>query len=179
MTSKTMLSVERELLAKLIEEGRISEISDAEWKELRALLVKPEDMPDRYADRDYCVALEQERDYLREQLNKPATQHQGEPVTDDQLIETARKAALNSTHRYSYMPATQEDASSWLPHRWVVEAMRDAVSAEQPAPVAVVMPEKQSVPEPEDYNTNIDEVAFAEGYNDALDDVARLNGVKP
>ena len=50
---------------------------------------------------------------------------------------------------------------------------------EQAAPVAVVMPEKKSVPEPEDYNTNIDEVAFAEGYNDALDDVARLNVVKP
>lgn len=69
-------------------------------------------------------------------------QHQGEPVTDDQLIEIARKAALNSTHRYSYMPAIQEDANSWFPHRWVIEAMRDAVSAaEQPAPVAVAMPD--------------------------------------
>ena len=50
MTNKPMLSVERELLEKLVEEGRVSEISDDEWKELRAL------------------------------IDKPAAQHQGEPV---------------------------------------------------------------------------------------------------
>lgn len=47
-------------------------------------------------------------------------------LDDDQLIEIARKAAVDSVHRYFYMPATTEDAKSWLPHRWVIEAMRAA-----------------------------------------------------
>lgn len=45
-----------------------------------AVEVKPAALPDRYEDRAYCEALEQERDHLREQLKQPATQHQGEPV---------------------------------------------------------------------------------------------------
>lgn len=61
----------------------------------------------------------------------------------------------------------------------VAVTVSELITLAESAPVAVVMPEQKSVPEPEDYNTNIDEVAFAEGYNDALEDVARLNGVKP
>ncbi|MFK4234910.1 hypothetical protein [Pseudomonas guariconensis] len=50
----------------------------------------------------------------------------GEPA-DVQLIEIARKAAVDSVHRYSYMPTTPEDAKCWQPHRWVIEAMRAAL----------------------------------------------------
>ncbi|MCE1017256.1 hypothetical protein LU646_05195 [Pseudomonas alloputida] len=48
-------------------------------------------------------------------------------LVDAQLIEIARKAAVDSIHRYFYMPTTPEAAKSWLPHRWVIEAMRSAM----------------------------------------------------
>ena len=48
--------------------------------------------------------------------------------TDDDLIAIARQAALDSTHRYNYMPATLEDAVQWFPHRWVIDAMRAALN---------------------------------------------------
>lgn len=51
-------------------------------------------------------------------------------LTDDELIAIARQAALDSTHRYNYMPARIEDAVEWVPHRWVIEAMRAALLAE-------------------------------------------------
>jgi hypothetical protein len=44
-----------------------------------------------------------------------------------------------------------------------------------PAPVSVVLPEREHVPETELYNTNIDEVAYAEGWNNAIDKVKELN----
>ena len=43
---------------------------------------------------------------------------------ENQLIEIARKAALESTHRYNYMPCLPEEAYKWFPHSWVIEAMR-------------------------------------------------------
>jgi hypothetical protein len=49
--------------------------------------------------------------------------------TDDDLTAIARQAALDSTHRYSYMPAMPEDAAQWVPHRWVIEAMRAILAA--------------------------------------------------
>ena len=79
MNGKPMLSVERELLAKLIEEGRISEISDAEWKELRALLDK-EVLESQYDGMTQGQAQDVS-DGVDEILHgKPAAKHQGEPV---------------------------------------------------------------------------------------------------
>ena len=59
--------------------------------------------------------------------------------TDDDLTAIARQAALDSTHRYSYMPAMPEEAAQWVPHRWVIEAMRAILAApavERQEPVA-------------------------------------------
>lgn len=102
--------------------------------------------------------------------NKPMLSVEREPVAWAVEISGClkffeqKKSAENARRRYEKVM----DAERMEPF---------PLFAEHPEPAAVVMPEKQSVPEPEDYNTNIDEVAFAEGYNDALDDVARLNGV--
>lgn len=63
-------------------------------------------------------------------------------LTDDDLIAIARQAALDSTHRYSYMPAMPEDAAQWAPHRWVIEAMRAILAApavERQEPVDAIM----------------------------------------
>lgn len=42
----------------------------------------------------------------------------------ERLTLVAREAAISSTHRYSYMPTTPEDALGWQPHAWVLAAMR-------------------------------------------------------
>ena len=168
MTNKPMLSVERDLLQAHLNADSIEQLRNTE-RELRALLDKPAcehefESPVLSSMPDFCKKCSED---------KAAAQYQGEPVADDRLIEIARKAALNSTRRYSYMPAIQEDANSWLPHRWVVEAMRDAVfAAEQPAPVAVVMPNKIN-------QGSLYPDASDCGWNDCIDEVARLNGVKP
>lgn len=186
MTNKPMLSIERELrraveqailaIKRIYQAGYDGIVSaggscdqpgvmfenDPTVRELRALLDKPADMPDRYADRDYCVALEQERDYLREQLNKPAAQHQGEPVA---------WRSLNSDG---------EIVTEWIdgiPPNRMADLSGNAARfdklerayAEHPAPVEVVMPERA------------DSVAAERGYhkdwNAAIAEVTRLNGV--
>lgn len=45
-------------------------------------------------------------------------------LSNDDLIAIARTAALNSVHRYNYMPCIPEEAYAWEPHYWVIEAMR-------------------------------------------------------
>lgn len=54
-------------------------------------------------------------------------------LTNDDLIAIARNAALNSVHRYNYMPCLPEEAYAWEPHYWVIEAMRAALSPAEPA----------------------------------------------
>lgn len=44
-------------------------------------------------------------------------------MDDNELIAIARKSAVESPQRYAYMPHA-EDAATWVPHRWVVDAMR-------------------------------------------------------
>lgn len=66
MSNNEMVSVRRELLQYIDDGGYCkTEVMD----ELRGLLAAPESLPDRYADQAYCKALEEERDYLIEQLD--------------------------------------------------------------------------------------------------------------
>lgn len=51
-------------------------------------------------------------------------------MTDEELIAIARRAAIDSTHRYSYMPTTSEAATQWFPHRWVIDALRAVLAQE-------------------------------------------------
>jgi hypothetical protein len=82
MTNKTV-TMSWELVERILKQldyaATMFKAAKTERNELRALLTKPAPLPNRYADAAYCEALEQERDYLRSQLVKPATQHQGEP----------------------------------------------------------------------------------------------------
>lgn len=79
-------------------------------------------------------------DDLARELNRAASIVGHDALSDEQLIDIARKAAVESTHRYNYMPALAEDAINWQPHRWVIEAMRSALLAapvvERQEPVA-------------------------------------------
>lgn len=51
-------------------------------------------------------------------------------LTSDDIkhISIARKAALHSDCRHEYMPSTSEEAEQWFPHRWVLDAMGEAVA---------------------------------------------------
>lgn len=54
--------------------------------------------------------------------------------------------------------------------------LNNPAAKHQPAPVAVVMPERQIVPD--NLMAGLTR-KWCEGWNDALEEVARLNGVKP
>lgn len=41
----------------------------------------------------------------------------------DQCVEIAREAAADCGERHDYMPKNDEEATTWQPHRWVVDAM--------------------------------------------------------
>ena len=51
-------------------------------------------------------------------------------AAESRLVELARKAATRCDQRHAYMPATPQEAQTWHPHRWVVDAM--LLAQEQP-----------------------------------------------
>ena len=174
MTNKPMLSVERELLERVAAEsnymlGFTSASNYDECRaavdELRALLDNPAALPDRYEDRAYCEALEQERDYLREQLKRPAAQHQGEPV--------AYRVVFNDGEKSKWEDGMPQSQDLYDVRDGVIRGVERAY-AEQPAPVAVVIP-SQLV---DTWNGNRDDMTYDKGWNDCLAEVARLNGAK-
>lgn len=96
---------------------------------------------------------------------KPADQHQGEPIYQV-MYRGDGGGGWCDVEKDSY------DMKVPNPKHWQTRI----VYAEQPAPVAVVMPERQIVP---DTLTAGLTRKWCEGWNDALEEVARLNGVKP
>jgi hypothetical protein len=44
-------------------------------------------------------------------------------MTRDQAIDIARRRALNSRDTHAYLPVTQADAATWMPHEWVIDAI--------------------------------------------------------
>jgi len=46
-------------------------------------------------------------------------------VDKDILMQIAREAAINSTHRYAYLVDASDE--SWQAHSWVINAMQTAV----------------------------------------------------
>ena len=87
-----------------------------------------------------------------------APKKQGEPVAELQVafFEHGPMATINW-----FTPSAFESGATKL-------------YAEQPAPVAVVMPERMHIPA-----ANCPERINAQGWNACLDAYARLNGVKP
>lgn len=191
MTNKPMLSVERDTVYALwvmlcndpaIEKG--SAYGDCR-DELRALLNKPaKPVPDcihgleRFeADDGVFVRLGDVIDML---ANEKAAKHQGEPVA-----WTVRGPDGKIDPGYSTCFA--DEAASW-PDTLIDGYVVSPLYAEQPAPVAVVMPELESALE-EWWESDGQycragggsyEKTFAyHAYEAALAEVARLNGVKP
>lgn len=188
MTNKPMLSVERELLKSALNAVEylalrgddIGLSNEPVAKELRALLDKPAE-PSRFvgaaqywseneqALRDVCkfeglkgLVYQVVRD-----RDRPAAQHQGEPVAICRLWNEGGSGERTSVE-------------------FIGEPCADGtlLYAEQPAPVAVVMPERKKDGKWVDDgsgngSSEWHEDPDANGYNEALDDVARLNGVKP
>lgn len=184
MTNKPMLSVERELrgaveqallaIKRIYQAGHDGIVSaggscdkpgamfegDPTVRELRALLDKPccdheFESPVLSSMPDYCAKCH---------ADKPAAQHQGEPVYQVEYL-------LAGGGGWHDVTKDRYDASQNPCWRTRI------VYAEQPAPVAVVMPERKC---PSEYrDSSYTQTCMAGEYNRALDDVARLNGMKP
>ena len=162
MTNKPMLSVERELLELVTDNKHIDKesISIRRWEAL-------------------CK--------LRAILSKPAAQHQGDPVaivtgSTVQWLPGAGKIK-DRTPLYAEQPApvadqTQcEECKGWGYHEnhhegGGTECGECDGSGNATVAVAVVMP-------PEIDREYFNDESMAAGWNECLEEVARLNGVKP
>jgi hypothetical protein len=109
------------------------EMESAFLSQLAALREELADITDQCIDHvNLYKAWTKERDDLQQRLadaeRRNAELEARSNLTNDELIEIARNAALNSVHRYNYMPCLPEDAYKWSPHYWVIEAMRAALN---------------------------------------------------
>lgn len=167
MTNEPMLSVEREfqeviydLLASPQHHTRPEYI--AAYEKLRALLDKPvvESQYDGMTQ-DQAQAVSDGVDEILH--GKPAAQHQGDPVACFEKFARDRCPGVyfGKDANGEYMAA---DA------RLVLDFWNAGHQAEQPAPVAVVMPERKPQRITDEY---------ARGWNDYDAEYKRLNGVRP
>ncbi len=197
MTNKPMLSVERELLAVVegfitsqadafplinVPRGLRSEGLDQVSKELRALLDKPvtesevERLERRCKNAELALKVQTEN---YEALK--AAQHQRDPLA--YMCRNIRHTLPSM--RTQWEPISVAYAQARMHNKALAaEGKADEsllgdefipLYAEQPAPVAVVMPERMI----DTWNGNRDYLTYDKGWNDALAEVARLNGVKP
>lgn len=155
MTNKPMLSVERETIKAIL--GRSGNGYMAAWNELRAMFDNPtQDEPLIAAE---LVALL--RADLRQQVEayraEVSGNYRGQPVAIFEIDTSGYRARIILDPE---QPFPQTGTKLY---------------AEQPAPVAVVMPERQADPGPVAGLTR----KWAEGWNDCIDEMRRLNGVKP
>ena len=197
MTNKPMLSVERELLATALKADASIGATATElvkgWVamvELRALLDEPDEpfnlqgwSIDHSAGRpilmhNKCSVIEAEQAYGLLNLIESAAQHQGEPVVWVECSPAWLKAGGDCA-----------TAPRICVGREGISHLHPAHSnAEQPAPVAVVMPELESAFEAwwesdgqycRAGGGSYEKTFAYRGYEAALAEVARLNGVKP
>ena len=203
MTNKTMLSVERELLERILDS-----IGFGEREELRALLDEPDEpfnpqgwSIDHSAGRpilmhNKCSVIEAEQAYGLLNLIETAAQHQGEPVAwqfyqdgkwwnGDDRIKDHRKNTENSGYKTRELYAEQpepaadhtqcEECKGWGYHENHHEGGGTECGECGGSGNAPV-----ALVMPERLNTEGGYSLEAETwYNLALDDVASLNGVKP
>ncbi len=57
-------------------------------------------------------------------------------MTRDQAIQIARREALNSREGHGYLPVTDADAQTWMPHEWVIAAIMWAAGFKTSIPFA-------------------------------------------
>lgn len=99
------------------------------WKDIEALRSSLESAgADKEAYGQNAIDLRKRVDALQQRLTAADERWDRlETLTNDDLIAIARHAALNSVHRYNYMPCLPEEANNWEPHYWVIKAMRAAL----------------------------------------------------
>lgn len=78
---------------------------------------------------DYCEKVDDILDLQQRLIVAEQRVDRLNSLTNYELIAIARTAALNSVHRYNYMPSLPDEAYAWEPHYWVIEAMRAALKA--------------------------------------------------
>lgn len=179
MTNKPMLSVKKFIHEVTYEGGEMVEVDklpelcgselyvlDSDYQSLheqlellRALLDKPV-FESQYAGMNQQQA-QAVSDGVDEILHgKPAAQHHGEPVAWRYHDELGVSSWFDG--------APDQISIDFVASRGGCIELSFSKAVEQPAPVVVVMPERCS------YRGD----GGQQAYNDALDDVARLNGVK-
>lgn len=197
MTNKPILSVElRSLLERAVLE---LPFCDARH-ELRELLDKPDDVlpcdvkvaPGTIIRKGCkvsalmaCIGARSGLDDKFTQLIEPVAQHQGEPVAciiRSRSLITQANAAIDGKDHFSAW--SEWEPSSLEYGQAVTDPDRNdpacyemkPLYAEQPAPVAVVMPERKSAA---DYSGYVEpfQAEAAAIYNRALDDVELLNSL--
>lgn len=161
-TNQTIDGVPRELLVRLLEVAVYS--ASAPYRELRALLDAPAvQAPDKCGVQMVdCPECSHQWDNFFECGNKPAANPQGEPVYQVEYVGG-----------YSGWRDVDEGTFNDLrkDHRYKARIMY----AEQPAPVAVVLPGRKNFG-PCDY---AEKRAAVDGWNAYDDEYKRLNGIKP
>lgn len=61
-------------------------------------------------------------------------------MTRNQAIEIARQRALNTRESHGYLPVTEADAQTWMPHEWVIDAILWATMQRDLAALQAVNP---------------------------------------
>lgn len=168
MTTNQTISVPRELARRLVA-GKPNSSWDAlgddrlaATEELRALLDGPADVP---ADRcgvqmADCPECSHQWDHFFECGNKPAAQPQGEPVAWQYRVSAGPQTGWSLWH---------DGKGEEFKQSYQVETR--PLYAEQPAPVAVVLPERKHHVHQGLSHTD----AKADGWNACIDEVNRLN----
>lgn len=150
--------VRRLLLEKLVEPGCESSVTDAEWDELRALLDAPAD-PASALNRAWQAGYDTGYYAKNPAHERPAAQPQGEPV--------------GFRYRANNEPWVWMDESPFADGRHHYKQGYEELEplyAEQPAPVAVVLPERKPIPE-----VMMATWHESKGWNACLDEVKRMN----
>ena len=166
MTNKPMLSVERDKFESLYR----AEV-ERQGKNFEPVIFRLDD------NGDYFIGLVQAA-WWGYQQSEPTAQHQGEPVAWSYCPECGCEELHHEEGEHKQCANCHQEWFSDINYSEVVRGNLQKLKSEQLAPVAVVLPERKTKA---DYSGYIEQFqSEAAGlYNSALDDVARLNGVKP
>lgn len=169
MTDKPMLSVEREVIEKALRDAlTIRFDTDSHVTKLRAILDKP--------DECRCKRYGKDNPHWPCPVHaEPSAQHQGDPVAWSYCPECGCEELHHECGEHKQCKNCHQEWFRDIDYSEVVRGNLQKLKADQPAPVAVVMPERMA----DTWNGNRDYLTYDKGWNDALADVARLNGVKP
>lgn len=187
MDNKPMLSVERDLIERAVQAIINTSQMQPALNELRALLDKPVDSNELSLGGSLARAASglinvlddetgawTETEALKRALEdwsmgKPAAQHQGDPVAWSWCPECGCEELHHEEGAHKQCANCHQEWFSDIDYSEVVRGNLRKLKAGQPAPVAVVMPERKPQRITDEY---------ARGWNDYDAEYKRLNGVK-